>query len=95
MDPDEFIIDYKLVGECRINTALVISTWDKHWFLSQYGEKFTLCHREPGEIKPWLKIQIASSTATVLIKALDLVQTKSTVFVKASSWRRAGEYDGQ
>ncbi len=88
------VVDMPLTGICTIDTKKAVKLWHKGWFLSQYDQKYTLCIRRKGSEKPWFKAEISVDQAEELKTLLNLQETRSDVFRKASSWRRPGEFDG-
>lgn len=71
-----------MTGECTVNVKEVVRRWGKTWIISQWQEKYTLCHRR-------LKVQISKQQAKEIIVELDLVPVQSEVFRSGKTWMTA------
>jgi len=85
----DFVIkEFKETGDCEINRENLLEIFDERFFLSQWGNKFRLVaatrHKRQ---RPIFKVAISNFDAFGLIKKLNLIEEKSTIFTSASTWR--------
>lgn len=78
----KLVTEFNLTGECTVNVKEVVKRWGKTWIISQWQEKFTLCHRN-------LKVQISKQQGKEIIVELDLVPVQSEVFRSGKTWMTA------
>lgn len=79
---NKLVTGFNLTGECTVNVKEAVRRWGKTWIISQWQDKYTLCHRR-------LKVQISKQQAKEIIVELDLVPVQSEVFRSGKTWMTA------
>lgn len=88
----DYIIEFKLTGECPINVDSVVKQWSYKCSIKQYHEEYTLMEeswRAGKRLGKWSKIRISKAQAHELIGKLNLIDEQSSTFRYARMWRTA------
>lgn len=88
----DYIVEFKLTGECPVNIDSVIKQWSYKCCIKQYHEEYTLMEeswRAGKRLGKWSKIRISKAQAHELIGKLNLLDEKSGTFTHARMWRTA------
>jgi hypothetical protein len=92
MTESKLIKEFNQTGPCVLDMAEVEKAWDHRCFISQNGDDYRFIqYLRRGSSACQLKVTISPTQAKEIINHLNLVQTKSPIFVKASSWRKVGQ----
>lgn len=94
MTESKLIKEFNQTGPCVLDIVEVEKAWDHRCFISQHGEDYRFIqYLRRGSSACQVKVTIAPKQAQEIIQKLQLVQTRSPIFVKASSWRKVGQYE--
>ena len=94
MKNNEITVNFKEVGPNEIYIDKAIKRWNHLWYISQYHDEYRLIkYVRKDSPNTALKLTLYTEQAKDLIKQLNLIQTKDTTFVQASSWRRQEDMD--
>lgn len=84
---EELIKEFKETGPCLVDVEKVVSAWNNKFSISQYGDKYTLVEQIELYKEEHYKVVITEEQAIQIIEKAGLLQIKSTIFLKASTWR--------
>lgn len=84
------ITEFNQTGNSTIDLSLVCKKWDNRFSISVYGDeveqKYALTATRKGGNARLIKTQISKQQALEIIDALKLVNVKSAIFQKASTY---------
>lgn len=83
----ELIKEFKETGPCVVDVEKVVSAWNDKFSISQYGDKYTLVEQVELFKEERYKVVIPEEQASEIIKKAGLLQIKSPVFSRASTYR--------
>lgn len=88
----KYLKTFNRTGMNEIHTDKVIEDWNHKWYISQWGDEFTLIKIKNKRIYA-LKTHISQKDAFEIIKACGLFEEKSRIFASGSIWRKKGMID--
>ncbi|MGL5126370.1 MAG: hypothetical protein ACRC6U_10400 [Fusobacteriaceae bacterium] len=85
----KYIKKYNETGVCEVDLPLVVKEWDSpRWTIQQWRDEFRLHKKDLRSKTRWLlKVEISEKDAKYLIKKLNLVKIKSSIFRNAFTWK--------